>query len=712
MFTLNDDLSIYATRGDIVFFFVTTEDKKTGKAYKFQPGDVVRIKVYGKKDAENVVLQKDFPVTEITEKVAIYLTKDDMKIGDVISKQTDYWYEVVLNDDTTPQTIIGYDEDGAKLFRLFPEGDDVPPYTPEIKPEDIPIVDSELDLTSTRPIENQAVARAIAKLEADYGANNDVLSIEVSPTTFGAIGDGVVDDTRALQTMIDVAAKETKCVRFPFKKNYYIENTLLVPDGVSIDFNYSTIETIHDIDVPAIQVSGSNVELHNLYLKEKNPDGSDNTGLVVYGGLSNINLNNICTDGFNVGIEITSLDETLSKNVKVKNCSAINAGSYGLYISYCDGCYVENFNGCHNRLDGLKAGVHCSNVYVNGGECSYNGVPTSEGGTGYGDGIDLYAGGYKFKITGITCKGNLGAGIHIMNGIYNIEGREEYNGCVVGDVVISDCIIENNGGNGVDAVVLNETPNAPKPQNIIITNNCMLGNGRGVQLDATDCVVSNNVIKDTTESGIYIVNCSRIGIENNTIVNPVKQGIYVCNGKDITISKGFIVGKGDSMLRAIMLDNSSNDNSTLIENVVMQNYTENCPVLVTNKQTYPNTKNVIKLHKVQESKLTDYYGFSAGSTVVVDGKAYYKNTDDINRADFYKVPLWRCGVASLAGNGSTTTFRIPHGCNCQPDIFNVTPRVSQSAVSFTVQCDETDIVVQFKSALPSGNWSVNWYVWF
>ena len=27
-------------------------------------------------------------------------------------------------DDTQPQTIIGYDEDGAKVFRLFPEGAD------------------------------------------------------------------------------------------------------------------------------------------------------------------------------------------------------------------------------------------------------------------------------------------------------------------------------------------------------------------------------------------------------------------------------------------------------------------------------------------------------------------------------------------------------------------------------------------------------------
>jgi hypothetical protein len=70
-------------------------------------------------------LQKDFLVPEATEKVEVFLSKNETKIGEVISKPTDYWYEIELNPDTDPQTIIGYDEDGAKVFKLFPEGEDV-----------------------------------------------------------------------------------------------------------------------------------------------------------------------------------------------------------------------------------------------------------------------------------------------------------------------------------------------------------------------------------------------------------------------------------------------------------------------------------------------------------------------------------------------------------------------------------------------------------
>lgn len=175
MYTINEDLSIYATRGDIVAFSVAAEDN--GTAYKFQPGDVVRIKVYGRKDAESVVLQKDFPVFEETEQVEIFLSEQDTKFGEVISKPTDYWYEVELNPYNNPQTIIGYDEDGAKVFKLFPEGDDIPEYVPA--PEVVKVIDDELDLTSPRPVQNQAIARAVTQLNGAVRDNKKTILNEM-----------------------------------------------------------------------------------------------------------------------------------------------------------------------------------------------------------------------------------------------------------------------------------------------------------------------------------------------------------------------------------------------------------------------------------------------------------------------------------------------------------------------------------------------------
>lgn len=173
MFLINeDDMSIYLTRGDTALFQVSAMKSETER-YVFQPGDVVRIKVFEKKACENVVLQKEFGIEEETEVVTIFLDERETKIGEVISKPKDYWYEIELNPFTEPQTIIGYDDDGAKVLKLFPEGADVPDVP--IEEEDIPFVDAELSLISTRPVQNQAVTRAIVTLRGDLKTTTELL---------------------------------------------------------------------------------------------------------------------------------------------------------------------------------------------------------------------------------------------------------------------------------------------------------------------------------------------------------------------------------------------------------------------------------------------------------------------------------------------------------------------------------------------------------
>lgn len=123
MFVVHEDKSMSITRGDAVTFWVAAVIN--GEDYHFKPGDVVRFKVFEKKSCDSVVIKKDFGVAEDSLAVKLYLSGDETKVGEIISKPTDYWYEIELNPDTHPQTIIGYDEDGAKVFKVYPEGAEV-----------------------------------------------------------------------------------------------------------------------------------------------------------------------------------------------------------------------------------------------------------------------------------------------------------------------------------------------------------------------------------------------------------------------------------------------------------------------------------------------------------------------------------------------------------------------------------------------------------
>lgn len=112
---------ISITRGDIASLDISVKNTD-GTDYVFNVGDVVRFNVCKKKDFTSIVISKEIKVDTETTSVNITLNKQDTKIGEVINKPTEYWYEVELNPKTTPQTIIGYDEDGAKIFMLYPEG--------------------------------------------------------------------------------------------------------------------------------------------------------------------------------------------------------------------------------------------------------------------------------------------------------------------------------------------------------------------------------------------------------------------------------------------------------------------------------------------------------------------------------------------------------------------------------------------------------------
>ena len=213
MFKINDDLSIYVTRGDAVAFNLSATTDN-GEAYLFKPNDIVRINIMEKKGCDEVVFQKGFKVEEETETVEISLTGDETKIGDIISKPTDYWYEIELNPFTNPKTIIGYDDEtGAKIFKLFPEGEDADGITEE----DIPIVDTELDLASDRPVQNQAIAYAVTNVINEVNA-----TVENTLNEVNTMVDGVREELQNIPNAENMANLQSQITE---NKNSISTNT-------------------------------------------------------------------------------------------------------------------------------------------------------------------------------------------------------------------------------------------------------------------------------------------------------------------------------------------------------------------------------------------------------------------------------------------------------------------------------------------------------
>lgn len=121
--------NIYLNRGDSASIQLTCNNGV------FLPGDIVKFYIVEQNNYENILFSSSTTVNEETNSIEIRLNSQDTKIGDPLkSGFRTYWYEVELissrlEDAGTEQeqrienvtTLVGYDEDGPKLFILYPE---------------------------------------------------------------------------------------------------------------------------------------------------------------------------------------------------------------------------------------------------------------------------------------------------------------------------------------------------------------------------------------------------------------------------------------------------------------------------------------------------------------------------------------------------------------------------------------------------------------
>lgn len=114
-----DGTTIKLNRGDILDLTLTLK-LSDNTTYTFKSGDYIKFSVYEKKKmSDNALFMKKIYATAGQTSIELSLTNEETKIGELINKPTEYWYEFELNDE---YTVIGYDENGPKILLLYPEG--------------------------------------------------------------------------------------------------------------------------------------------------------------------------------------------------------------------------------------------------------------------------------------------------------------------------------------------------------------------------------------------------------------------------------------------------------------------------------------------------------------------------------------------------------------------------------------------------------------
>lgn len=115
MFKVKND-SFYVTRGDSGSFLLSFD------GYSFKRGDTIEFKIYEKNGFDNqpvLIKEKTVMTSESVNEIQIDFLGADTLLGEVENKIIEYWYEIILNGD---KTVFCYDEEGPKMFYLYPGG--------------------------------------------------------------------------------------------------------------------------------------------------------------------------------------------------------------------------------------------------------------------------------------------------------------------------------------------------------------------------------------------------------------------------------------------------------------------------------------------------------------------------------------------------------------------------------------------------------------
>jgi len=427
------------------------------------------------------------------------------------SSNTDVTWKVdgVANGDTTVGTITG-------------SGNTVT-YT-------APAAAGSHTLTAISAADTNKQASAAVTVQAVQGgcAPAPTSPLVVSVKTYGAKGDGLTDDTAAIQAAIEVVAGTG--------------GTLLVPDGTyminAILNNYQGLQLR----------SNMTFRMSSGAVLKAIPNGSANYSILLLPRVSNVNIIGGTLEGdrsthtgtggeSGMGIFVAS-----SQNVYIEGVTAKECWGDGFYVGGSAG--TTNITLCnvvadHNRRQGLSV-VYADGVVVK------NSTFKNTQGTLPEAGIDIEPNAGEtvanMQILGCTFTNNSGGGIQ--NGLAFRDRGIAFvkNVLIDGNVMVGNGFNSANGQTGGGGVEISNTAGHR------VTNNVMRDNknwGLRMRDEADNNTVTGNTITGTQGDGIYLdPTITGYTIIGNTVTGNTRYGIYQGAGSQGTLGPNVVTGNG------------------------------------------------------------------------------------------------------------------------------------------------------------------------
>ena len=463
---------------------------------------------------------------------------------------------------------------------------------------------------------------------------------------FGAKGDGITDDTAAIQSAIDAAAAAGG------GQVYMPTGTYIVSGGEEPSDGCLMLK--------------SNVYLYGDGMGETNvkvADGSDTkiTGVIrsAYGEETHdFGVSNLTIDG--------NRDSTTGKV----------DGWFNGYIPGQEG-YDSNVT-----LDSVEI-KDCSGYGFDPHEQTVNMVIKNS--VSHGNGLDGFVADFLSDST-------------FENNVAYDNDRHGFNVVTsTHDFSLTNNVAYNNGGNGI--VVQRGSEDIPSPSNITITGGEVYGNGaEGVLIKMSSAVTVSDVdIHDNASAGIRVYGSNHVEIidntlNNNSLGNPVPEiiiqsyddtlgvsGKYF-NGSDNTIQGNIISGSDLSTYGVAERNEDGTDRNAIIGNTI--SHTSKGATLVYGDGSYVSA--TVPMTTVQGTAGNDTLSGSAASEIFYGGAG----NDTINGGAGDDILVGGAGIDKLTGGTGADTFRFA----AQSDSYrNATASFDDTLLDFDVTQDKIDL---------------------